>query len=304
MEIDRFEFFPDGDTAQPPVTLGLNIKRKYGLTWVNLFALDENKGPPVSRNLWQAARQIADQVLGGEDIGNINWTLTAGYATSDIKFTTAGGKPAKIDISNHRTLQTEQLAQRSSWPEAVWSLSRYADEYEGAPPAHVKNGRVRVRTPEPEPKSAFAIPCAHPAAKDGVFYCQPSFYDSDHIRDKYEYLMVDTRKLLAKIGRDDPHMIQHADYKFRGETAEQWLEANSIEYPADMGFYTYGEDTGLTMCSGNAGMLKLAQEMDIPCFPIALEKGMGQERLRQLASEIGYSGGGGGGGPSMKPTFS
>lgn len=288
MQIERFEFYPGGDQSAEPGILGLNINKSSGLTHINLFALSENKGAAVSDHLWHVARQIVDNVLMCENIENVRWTFTSGFKTTALKFSTLHGNPFKLDISDDWPLRLERHG--SSWIENRWSLDRYAAGYDGQPPSYVAEGRVRKRTPDPEPRSVFSIPCNNPAAKDGVFYCQPSFYDSATLRDNYEYIMVDTKKLIAQLKSDNPEMLDHAERKFRGGTAEQWLETTAIENPRDMGMWRYSPQLGLTMSlsSGDAALIKVVQELDLPYFPIAVEKATGQKNIQDLIGKIGY----------------
>ena len=137
------------------------------------------------------------------------------------------------------------------------------------------------------PKTVLAIPCKHPAAKDGVFYCEPSYINVAHMQNDFEYVLLDTKKVIAHLRERNPELLQHAEYKFRGETAESWLESMSPQHPLDMGQWGY-EFGVLSMQAGQASMLKLVQELNLPCFPIAISKGYGEDVRTDLRVFLGY----------------
>ena len=140
-------------------------------------------------------------------------------------------------------------------------------------------------------QTVFAIPCNHPAASDGVFYCEPSFFNSPHMREKYAFLLVDTEKVIAELERTNPEMLEHASYKLRGDTAEEWLESTSIDHPRDMGTWYYsrrksGMEFGMT--GGQAALIKVEQEINLPCFPIAIANAPGWNAIEELRKKVGY----------------
>jgi hypothetical protein len=140
------------------------------------------------------------------------------------------------------------------------------------------------------PPLVLAIPTLHPAATDGVFYCQPTYLNAPHMRGDYEFILADTKKLVAQLRRDDPKMLEHAEHKFSGETAEQWLGVNSRRSAPEMGTWSWSSGRGLSMGSGQAGLIKLVQEIDLPCFPVTVEKATGTRAIQHLAAAIGYEG--------------
>lgn len=280
MEIERFEYHSEG--AETATVMGLNIQRKYGITHANLFALDENKGEPISKNLWKIASEIAKNVLMNERIDSVNWTLTSGRQTTNLHFSSFDGKPFKLDISNNHALNMEEYGHSNC------SLARYITDFEGQPPTYVAEGRTRERTRDPLPKTVFCVPCDNPKATDGVFHCQPAYYDADHMRDNYEFILVDTKKVIKALEQDDPGMLNHAARKMSGDTAEEWLESTSMEHPRDMGMWGY-RDQKLGFYSGQAALIKVAEDLDLPYFPIAVEKAIGEELINSLRARVGYS---------------
>ncbi len=137
----------------------------------------------------------------------------------------------------------------------------------------------------------FSIPCRHPDAKDGVFHCVPSFFNAEHMRDSFEFILVDTKKIISQLRKDDPQLLKHAESKMSGSTAAQWLQETSSEYPRDMGHWTYDTKRGLSMSSGQAALIKVAQDLDLPCFPIAIEKSTGSQAINELRAKVGYKNG-------------
>jgi hypothetical protein len=297
MDIDSFEFYPDGDTTKTPGVVGLNIQKRYGQTHVNLFALDDNKGPKVSSHFWQVARQVIKGTSPGENLDDVNWTFTSGYQTTALQFTTVGGKPCKLDVSDEHAIDNEQLDMKLE--RKKWSIDRYKQAYHGQPPKYDEGGG-RERTMSPKPDSAFSIPSSHPKAKEGVFYCRPEFYDSPHMHGDYEFFMVDTRKFMGQLQNDNKYFLEDAKRQLKPADTEGWLEQNSIRHPCPLGSFNYSKERGLAMTSGHVEVLQLVQDIGLPYFPIAVPKSVGPDNMRELKAKVGYAPAGG---RDMKPAY-
>lgn len=66
----------------------------------------------------------------------------------------------------------------------------------------------------------YAIPCAHPSCKTGAFYLKYALFE--HKSKEFHYFLANTKKLIAQIQQDDPKMIDHAQWKYRGDTPKGW----------------------------------------------------------------------------------
>lgn len=285
MEIDYFSF----NTIQgQEITMGLNIQRQFGMTYVNMFSLKENQGPRLSHNLWTAAKAVISEVLQGQNIEGINWVHVVGDRVNHVRFSTLAGQAYKIDLSDTHALQQESCAfDYAGNPKQnafVWSLEKFRETYTGAIPT--KGEKIlSLRYPE-SPMTVFQIPCNHPSAKDGIFNCNPSYIDAEHMTDDFEFLLADTKKVLNQLAQDDPDMLAHADRKYAGTDVDRWLKNNSIDHPADMGHWVMSDHRGFTLSSGNAGLIRLVENLNLPYFPIASTKGDGSDKIRKL---IGYA---------------
>lgn len=133
-----------------------------------------------------------------------------------------------------------------------------------------------------------AIPCHHPAAPDSYFYCAPAYFNSENMRDQFEFMMVDTPKAIAKLRRENPRLLGHAAGKFSGTAVEGWLAPMTPSAPLSMGFWTYNPVRGLAMGSGETAMIGLVQRLELPCFPIAVSKAEPVSRRIELRDQIGY----------------
>lgn len=284
MDIQRYDITISGE--ENPISIGLNLQKKFGLTHANIFALSDNEGPKVSDHLYRIAKQIVEEILRGENIDDINWTFTAGTQTSRVGFSSIRGVPYKLDISNRWAVEFEDAAYaHNGQGYMLWDIEKYSERYRGATPADVGEGRERRRELTPEPRTIFQVPCNHPDAKSGFFHCEPPYINTPHMRDDYDYVLVDTKKVLARLAQDDPDMLKHAAYKYEGSTASKYLRRNSIDNPTDMGQWSFDESfRGLTFCAGNAGIIKLAAELDLPYFVVTVSKSE-SEGLRQA---VGY----------------
>lgn len=169
----------------------------------------------------------------------------------------------------------------------------------------------------------YAIPCTHPACKTGEFYLKYALFEYES--KNFHYFLADTKKLVAQIEQDDPKMIEHALWKYKGDSPEGWLEYNSIEHAPDMGSFVFNRYvnfearltkwqkvkesihnalnpnrlsvseepeeniSALTMNTGQACMLIVAQELDLPFVPIAVHREEGdEENIELLKKLIGY----------------
>jgi hypothetical protein len=134
----------------------------------------------------------------------------------------------------------------------------------------------------------WAVPCRHPAAVEGLFYCVPSYFNSGHRRENFEFLMVETQKTVAKLRRENPVLLAHADHQFNGTTVAEWLEHMAPSAPLDMGHWSYNHVTGLGMSYGQVAMIALVQVLDLRCFPIAVSKAVPVARRNELRDAIGH----------------
>lgn len=292
MDIEYSTFdFQDGTHC----VFGLNITKKKGRVCINLFDLDENRnGPKIGDHLWELRNHILATAFTADEVHDFfKWSFTTGYTTSDITFFELNKQPCQLILSNMTALQFEQL------PSSSFSVTRYSKEYserEGKPIHESDLERELSMEPPKKPDDMFAVPC--PQAKDGVFYCKPDYY-LGNIHDEFEYMLVDTQQLIARIRQDDPKTLEHARYKFAGETPEGWMEVNSPEYPYKTGSFAVGEfirtrnglspGLGITMTTGNAGLLVLADELQLPFIPIVIPKSSGAENIAVIKRQLGYA---------------
>lgn len=316
MRIEHFEFdCPDDGHC----IFGINISEQDGTSCVNLFNLDENKkGAKIAKNLWKLSQHVLDTFLPGRtNKSDINWTLTSGFRTTDIKFKEKNGKPLSLSFSDIHTVVEEEFG-------IPFSIDRYSKEYSnirGTPVHESDHSPQRERVMPKKAADVFVIPC--PQAKDGVFYCKPEFHEG-FIEDQYESVLVDTKKLINRILQDDPKMYEHARYKFANTKVEDYLENNSFRSPFNTGSLAttpkgidrnrnslditspiykntpYSPamplhedmnshpDLKVTLCSGNAGMLILAEQLNLPFIAISVNKAWGPHVIEAVKKEIGY----------------
>ena len=105
--------------------------------------------------------------------------------------------------------------------------------------------------------------------------------------DDFDYVLVDTRKALERLAQDDPDMLEHAKRKFHGETPSEWLERMSLEDPIELGRWVFNPKAeGLTMIAGQAGTIELIRKLDLPYFPMAIDK---RDGARELREQLGYN---------------
>ncbi len=173
------------------------------------------------------------------------------------------------------------------------------------------------RSRETAIQGTYSVPCDHTAATDETFHAKPEFLEY-HQRPDTEYgatyIMADVKKLIEMIRETDPEMIEHAKYKYRGETAQEWLEVNSEENPYNTGSFSYARTQTnrpkdnfvnalkevfglssnpepeymkrLTMSTGNAGMLILLEEAGVSQIPIGFGADNRNDAL-ELINKIG-----------------
>ena len=296
MDINEFDFYtPDGEYC----IFGMQVTMKNGKPVINMFDLEENKdGAKVSENIWNLSAYILNLVFRDKyKRKDIDWTFTSGYRKTNIHFEEINDQPAKISLTDSTAFEWEQG--NNSFPLKKYN-QEYFQNYNGKP-IHKDDLFPSHELVYPEtPKEVFAIPC--PQAKDGVFYCKPEYEDTD----RNKCILVDTKKLIERIKQDDPKMIEHARYKFNGEKAEDWLEHNSSENACETGNYAVGHHItkrnnksglGLTLSAGFAGVLILAQELDLPFIPIQIDSygdnGPNDpeklKQIRQIQADIGYT---------------
>ena len=286
MEIDYFNF----STLQgQEITMGLNIQHQFGMTYVNMFSLKENQGPRLSHNLWTAAKAITTEVLPGQNIENIQWSFVMSGRVCRIQFSTLNGEPYKIDLSDKHALEQESACYKfggykPKTSNHAYNLEKYSEIYTGAIPA--KGEKVlTLRYPE-IPLTVFQVPCYFRAAKDAVFHCQPSYMGSDYRKDDWEFILADTAKVIEQLRKDDPSMLEHADRKAQGMDFNKRIEKRAIDSSYDMGHWTHSDVRGFTLSSGDASLIRLVQDVQIPYFPITSTKGDGADKIREL---VGYA---------------
>jgi hypothetical protein len=291
MDIELYEF--QSTSTQEPTLIGLNISKKFGLTNVNLFALAENKGSPISHHLWGIANDICNNILTGEKPENLNWTLTTGGNQTSINYHTLNGVPLKISVSDQAALQWERMSaeQHANYdvPSTMFvkSLNVYAENYDGQPPIDVSKVRERSFRPDPRPMTMYTIPTQNSKAKDGVIYCGAEYSSQSAFDNDHEVLLVDTKKLLVKIAETDPAMIDHAVRKYRNDSPDYWAGNTSMEQSISLGTYSCRDGNGLNFTSGYAGVLCLIQDLNLPYVPISVAKSDGAENIARIRNEIG-----------------
>ena len=286
LNIKRLDLFLDGDVEKPS-TVGLNVQKQGGTTYVNLFSLSENEGQPLSKNIWSIAKHILDRMLLMEKIDDVQWTLTVGFRTTGLKFSTVNCRPYKLDFSDEWAIVREQQAFKYGSKDRLWSLDKYAENYSGVTPIKHTETHVIEQSLGKEPRTVFTIPCKHPNAEDGLFYCEPPYLNTPHMTDDFDYILVDTRKALERLALDDPDMLEHAKQKFHGDTPADWLEHMSLTGPITLGHWILKPKLGgLKMIAGQASTIELIQKLDLPYFPVTIDK---KDGARELREQLGYT---------------
>lgn len=310
MDVQEFGFdTPDGEYC----VFGLNVTIKNGRPVINMFDIEENKdGPKVGDHIWSISQYILDRFFVNQFKRNqVDWTFTSGNRNTDITFDEINNEPIKLRLTDSTAFDWEQ-----SCPLSAAACSEEYFEYNGKP-LHKSDTELKLEMRyQATPRDMLVVPC--PKAKDGVFHCKPPCFNGN-THDDFEYIMVDTKKLIERIKQDDPEMLEHAYFKFKGETAEDWLENNSSKYPYNTGSFVVGDHIrkknglspglGITLNSGNAGMLILAQELELPFIPIQIEKHgpngpndpEQMKKIRHIQADIGY--GFNSGDPRVKSIF-
>lgn len=296
MEIGRFEFYPNGDMSQTPTVLGLNINRRHGTTFINLLSLDENEGQSFSKNIWSIVRKIAEDILMGEKIDNVNWTFSSGRSATALKFSTFDGQPFKIDISNEVVFWADEHERGTSIE--FYQKNVIGNKVMGnhnlpsfLPEGVTGEGYTRTSAS----KTVFCIPCNHPEAKDGVFHCKPSFFGAQHMKDDYDFVMVNTKKFIEELKKGDyGWIVEEARAEMekdsaKGHGTDSWLKHTSIEHPRDMGFWVYREDGGLSLEAGRFELIQIVQDLNLPYFPVAVRKSEGAALREKVGYELATS---------------
>ena len=165
----------------------------------------------------------------------------------------------------------------------------------------------------------YAIPCSHPAAHHGVFYCAAGDFATG-LWGNHGVVLADTHKFYQRLEQDSPSMIAHAKFKFRGYTAEDWLEDNNEKNAPGMGVYAFhhnlGRDrderlrekfennatvtfinknmerlpaSGFNLMCGESALIELVRELKLPFIPVAISL-ENQEQFMALKNLIGYEG--------------
>ena len=277
MSINRFDF---SNGSQEPFSVGLNISKRFGLTQVHMFALDETAPGSINKNIWGIASAISREVLQGENISDVNWNLHVRKVSSAVKFSTFDGKPYKIDISNKTAFQYE------GHPHAALSLEKYNEPAEPArlqTPMSLFKRDVINAWQHGEPMSMVCVPCAHPSLSDGVFYCNADYSNSTNMRDRYDFFLADSKLAISKLERDDPSMIEHARYKLGRITTDQWVKTSALLFPVSTGGWGNFEGR-LNFQQGDASIIKVIQGANLPFFPMCVARGEG----KTLQAQIGY----------------
>lgn len=266
------------NTDKGPLVLGVNMTGRRGGA-IHLFSISENQGGPlIAENLMTVTKAVLSRT-SNQSLADVKWTFTDHERTTAFAFTTAGGQPYKLDVADMHAFDLEKNLRGGKF-----SLETYATKYKGLPPDYTAAPVMALRYPE-VPRTVYCVPCD--AAKDGTFYCEPAFMNTDHMRDDYEYIVADTKKLLAGLQIRDPDMLIHASRQFNGSAALDW--AGSLQRPRDMGLWSVTQHSGLTLCSGQAAVIEAVRQLNLPFMPIAVEKAHGQDKINALVADIGYA---------------
>lgn len=280
MPIELFEAkLDDGKTS---ISLGVRILRERGgKPTAHMFSIAENQGGTlIGDRLWGVTQAILDEKLFGYSHDDVKWTFTERERTTNMTFSTLNDAPYMLHVEDTHALDLERTLR-----DGKFTLETYATKYEGLPPDYTALP-VRERRYPDVPKTLYCVPCA--AAKDGVFYCAPSYLNTDHMRDDYEFIVADTAKLLAALQKDDSRMIDHASQKFNGSAAQSWIP-KSLDSARDMGLWSMTSGRGLTMASGQAALIEAARQLDLPFYPLAIERAHGAQKIRDVIAAVGYS---------------
>jgi hypothetical protein len=286
MKIDHMDF----KTANGQFGIfGMNIATdRLGKNFIQLFDLEENKGgPKIGENIWNISQRILKEIFGNDKKRNdVSWFFTTSSETTAVQFDELEGKPAKLILSNQRAFQAEQILPYS---DKKYEIKNKEKTY--SPFQELEGIEYCVIERSADHKETFTVPCDK--AKDGVFYCQPEYFEGNS-HDDYEYMLVDTEKLIANITKYNPQLMKHAESKFFGMKAEDYLQNNSARHTfktGDFAISSRNEPDGkksITMSSGHADMLILIQELNLPYIPIQIHKGTGADNIAAMKEQIGY----------------
>lgn len=267
MEVVPFNFT---DNRGNEGVVGIRLDGESGFPRVDLFAVEENKGgPSVAKNLFNIAEQVTREMFDDRKVSHCLWTLSVGDTRTWVDFSTVLDELYRIDFSNQHAIRYE----RSDIPGHAKPLQSYNE----APT--FERTRDVIDEDWDIPAYVYAIPCD---AADGGFFYMKGEYDVPHLRDKYETVLVDKDALLARLSHDEPAMIEHGDRKHGNGDSQRWADASSMDHPFGGGHFSYACGH-FTLCAGNAEILTVMKNLDLPYVPITVSR----EEAARVKQDIG-----------------
>lgn len=300
MNIDRILIHPNGDKSLEPFDIGVNIARDdNGKTHVNLFALQPEgdltrdfsavtqQFAKEYENIWSIANQVAEHYNLSETPDDIEYSFTSGYRSTAMHLTTVAGQPLKVDIADNWAFRLAGLPSN----DARWTIEKYKTVYQGAQPVNMEKGREMERVPDPEPLTFFTLPCDHPAANDGVINCVPEMFNSPHMHDTHDFVLVDARKFFETLKQDHPYVLERLNTCRPQKWLEQRIPGRTVR---ETGCFVYSDggyrdSKELHMCSGQAEFMEVLAKLDVPYMPVAITKGAEHDDINDFIAEFGLN---------------
>jgi len=108
-----------------------------------------------------------------------------------------------------------------------------------------------------------------------------------NIDHKYETLIVPMNALTQYLKRHDPDMLAHAERKFEGRSLNKVLDRNDFTTPLKAGAWGMDvSDDSLCFSTGDASILKVFSDAQIPFFPVSVKKSVYEEIIGKFKTDI------------------
>ena len=265
-----------------PTTLGYALDEQH----LTLFPLDSNSGPCVSNHLVGIVEKIrnTEGVIDGQSLQmrfQMGLHFSATFWISDLPY---GVK--QIACKGVVPFQTEL---REANRPVHQRVSKPVEQYQ----QWLDDGFFELRTKfdvAASDRNSYvltAIPYTHSDyGHGGYVFARPEFMGSN-IDHKYETIIVPTSGLIWYTSRHDQEMLRHATYKFGSKSVSDHLAKNDFIHPLDAGSWAMNPAKGhMVFNTGNASVLKIFSDADIPFFPVSVSKNSDERLIERFKSEI------------------
>lgn len=263
---------PDGDKITVPYAYAYEVGVS-GPT-ICLFGLKPKTPlhPHLVDFLWPIAKELSYELFPDIPRDKFTWFLGHRYQATEIRFYETQGQLYGMQNSNEfiwtmskfQSAESFRDLERQMTGKTISDIRDLAYEYDepGAPPS----------TPA-HPGLAWAAETVH--SPTGVTYFKPECQGTEE--DKYDFVLVNTQKLLDNIYEHDPEMRSHAERKFYGEDLLLCLDNHKssnkpIKMPTFVMIRKEDGSVSLKMQSGYAGVLELIRLAEVSFVPIAISK--------------------------------